>query len=263
MNESREERLMTAFSSLAAVLTEEYDVVGLLDSLVQESVALLGSQAGALLLADSAGGLHLTAATDEKASFVEMMQIETGIGPCVECISTGQAVSVADIAEVGEQWAAFRDTALEQGYRSMQATPLRLRGRTVGGMNLFRSSVGAFDERDAAALQTLTDVAAIGIMQQNRLEESNRVAEQLQSALDSRILIEQAKGVVAHAASVDVDEAFRMLRAYARGHSVGLRVVAAAVIEHGIDVTADAEAVPLLEPPGRGQPAVAQPDRTV
>lgn len=234
MNVNREERLVSAFSSLAQVLTDDYDIVGLLDSLVNEGVGLLGSQAGALLLKDSTGRLHMTAATDERASFVEMMQMESGTGPCVTCATTGEPVSVPDIADVDDSWSEFREAALAQGFHSVHATPLRLRGRVVGSMNLFRSNVGAFNERDTVALQALTDIAAIGIMQQHRLEESTRVADQLQSALDSRVLIEQAKGVLAHAASIDVDDAFRMLRDHARRHRIGLRAVAQDVVLRGM-----------------------------
>ena len=234
--QSREARLNAAFVALADTLTEDYDVVDLMHTLVQECTEILDAQAGGLMLADAEGELQLLASTSESADLVEVLQLNAGVGPCVDCFSTGTTISVADIAASGDSWPAFRVAALEQGFLSVHATPLRLRGQVIGTMNLFGTSVGALSKADADVAQALADVATIGILQERINRQSHFVAEQLQHALDSRVLIEQAKGVLAQAGGLDVDEAFRTLRRYARDHNMALRVVAEQVVNRSLDV---------------------------
>jgi len=236
--QSREERLNAAFVTVADTLIEDYDVVDLLHTLVQECTEILDAQAGGLMLADAEGELQLLASTSEGVGLVEVMQLDAGVGPCVECYTTGTAISVSDIGESGDTWPAFRAAALAQGFLSVHATPLRLRGDVIGAMNLFGTSVGALTRRDADVAQALADVATIGILQERVNRQSHFVSEQLQRALDTRILVEQAKGVLAEAGGLDVDEAFRALRSYARDHNMVLRNVAEAVVNRRIDVLA-------------------------
>jgi GAF domain-containing protein len=235
---SREARLNAAFVAVADTLTEDYDVVDLMHTLVQECTDILDAQAGGLMLADADGDLQLLASTSESAGLVEVMQLNAGVGPCVDCFTSGETVSVADIAASGDAWPAFREAALEQGFLSVHATPLRLRGDVIGTMNLFGTSVGALSGADSDVAQALADVATIGILQERINRQSQFVAEQLQHALDSRVLIEQAKGVLAQAGGLDVDEAFRTLRRYARDHNLALRTVAEGVVSRSIDVLA-------------------------
>lgn len=233
---SREAKLSAAFVTLADTLTADYDVVDLLHTLVEECTALLDTQGGGLMLADPSGNLQLVASTSERTDFVEIMQLNAGSGPCVDCFTTGMAVAVADIDKQGMKWPEFRVAALQRGFHSVNAVPLRLRGTVIGTMNLFGTSVGELSSSDAAAAQALADVATIGILQERLIRESGIVSEQLQRALDSRILIEQAKGVLSETGQMDMDEAFTALRAYARNSNLNLRLVAEGVTNRSLDI---------------------------
>jgi GAF domain-containing protein len=233
---SREARLNAAFVLVADTLTADYDVVDLLHTLVSECTQIVDAQAGGLMLVDGDGNLQLMASTSESADLVEVLQLAAGVGPCVDCFTTGVAVSVPDIAASGKRWPAFRAAALSQGFFSVHATPMRLRGEIIGTMNLFGTQTGALTRRDAEAAQALADVATIGILHERIATQSHLVSEQLQRALDSRILIEQAKGAVSQARGVSMDQAFTALRKYARNHNLTLRSVSEAITHRTLDV---------------------------
>jgi len=236
--ESREARLTAAFVTLADTLTTEYDVVDLLDLLVRECTEILDVEAGGLMLADSEGNLQLVASTSEQAELVEVMQLNAGAGPCLDCFATGEPVSVSDIDQLSDRWPAFRIAALEQGFRSVYAAPMKLRGDVIGTMNLLSTNLGDLNDRDIAVAQALTDVATIGILQERMIRESGIISEQLQRALDSRILIEQAKGVLSQTGHMDMEEAFSTMRNFARKNQLSLHVVAQGVTTRSIDVLA-------------------------
>lgn len=235
---SREARLNATFVIAADTLIADYDMVDLMHTLVRECTEILGATAGGLMLTDSDGRLQLIASTSESADLVEVMQLSAGAGPCIECFTTGTAVSVADIDASGVRWPAFRQAALEQGFLSAHATPMRLRGEVVGTVNLFSAKIGEMRRRDAAVAQALADVATIGILQERLNSHSQILAEQLQRALDSRIVIEQAKGVLAQATSLSMDDSFNAIRAYARNHNLPLRVVADKITSRTLDLRA-------------------------
>ncbi|CAN5139321.1 GAF and ANTAR domain-containing protein [soil metagenome] len=232
---SRETRINAAFVTLADTLTTEYDMVDLLDTLVQECVGILGVQAGGLMLVDGSGQLHLMTSTSEAAGFVEVMQLNGAAGPCIDCFRTGVAVSVPSIAD-SQDWPQFRAAALGQGFRSVLATPMKLRGKILGTMNLFGALAGEVSARDAAVAQALADVATIGILQERVIREGHLMEEQLHRALDSRILIEQAKGVIANELSISMNDAFALLRTHAREHDLPIRLVAARVSNRELTV---------------------------
>lgn len=233
---SREERISEAFLKVADTLVAGYDVVDLLSTLVHECADLLGQQAGGIMIVDITGELELVASTSEAAEFVEVMQLAAGRGPCVECFDTGKPVSVPDISAVGERWPQFHDAALARGFLSLHATPMRLRDKVVGTMNLMGTEVGALNERDARLAQALADVAIIGILQERSLRDPRILSEQVHIALDSRVLVEQAKGVLAHVLRLDTEDAFNALRSYARTNHLPLREVAEGVVNRTIDV---------------------------
>lgn len=235
---SRESRLNAAFVMVADTLTADYDVVDLLHTLVNECTEIVDARAGGLMLVDADGNLQVVASTSESADLVEVLQLAAGIGPCLDCFATGEQVSVPDIANSGERWSAFKEAALDQGFRSVHATPLRLRGDTIGTMNLFSRSIGALSPRNAAAAQALADVATIGILHERIASHANVVAEQLQKALDSRVLIEQAKGAIAQANGTSMDESFAILRRYARNHNLTLHAVSQAITDRSIAIRA-------------------------
>ena len=235
---SREKRINEAFVTLANTLMDSYDVVDLLSTLMKECVDLLDVQAGGLLLSDGEGNLELVASTSEEATFVEIMTLAAGAGPCVESFETGRPVASADIEETGDRWPEFRLAAAQSGFRSAHATPMRLRGQVIGAMNLMSTSVGTLNERDEALAQALADVATLGILQERSQRDPHFVTEQLHLALDSRVMVEQAKGVLAHTQKATMDDAFNMLRNYARAGNQSLREVAEGVVARTIDVGA-------------------------
>lgn len=231
MNDApREYELARAFVTLADTLVADYDVLDLLQNLVDTSVSLLDSEAGGLLLADEFGTLTLVASTSEESSLVELLQLESGQGPCMEAFRTGEIVEVVDLSTDHGVWPDFRKGALEQGFRSVLAVPLRLRNETIGTLNLFRPTVGPMIPADIAIARGLADIATIGIIQERAVRESDIARQQLQHALNSRVIIEQAKGVIAQLHGVSMDEAFRTLREYSRNNQVALRDVADLVV---------------------------------
>lgn len=231
---SRARRVSTAFVKIADSLVTDYDVVVLLHTLVDESVAILDAAAAGLLLADPAGNLQVMASTSEESQLVEVLQLEAGEGPCVDCFRTGAVVVIQDIAVDGSRWPQFQSSALSQGFQSMHAVPMRVRDRTIGALNLFRKSPGPLSAEDAAIAQAFADVATICLLQERALRESEIINEQLQHALNGRILIEQAKGVISHTANVDINRAFILLRDYARAHNQAIYETAEKVINRTI-----------------------------
>jgi GAF domain-containing protein len=178
-DQSRESKIVSTFVTLADTLITGFDIVELLHTLVVECTELVGSEAGGLMLADSSGELQLVASTSEAAELVEIMQLGAGSGPCIECFTSGKPVVVDDIDSFASQWPLFQKAALQQGFRSANCTPLRLRGQIIGTMNLFGSTVGAMREADIALAQALSDVATIGILQERSIRETGIVSEQL------------------------------------------------------------------------------------
>jgi GAF domain-containing protein len=234
---SREAGLLEAFATLADTLVADYDVVEMLQVLVDTCREVLDVTAVGLLLADpDAGNLDLVASTSEESRIVETLQLGAEAGPCVECFRTGRPVLVPDIEATGDRWAEFRASAAEQGFRGVFAIPMRLREQTIGALNLFRSETGQLNERDLRAAQALADVATIGILHERSFRANDILRDQLQGALNSRVAIEQAKGVLAHRHEIDMDEAFRMLRGYARSNRLPLAAVARGVVERRIRV---------------------------
>jgi GAF domain-containing protein len=233
---SRAERVGAAFVKLTGAMVADYDVLDLLHALVEASVDLLDATAAGLLLADPHGDLQVVASTSEESQLVEILQLRAGEGPCVECYETGVPVVVEDIASMHGQWPGFQAAALSQGFRSVQAVPLRVHGKTIGAMGLFGKDPGAMTREDSTIGQALADVATISILQERTIRESVLVNEQLQRALNSRILIEQAKGVVAYRSEVNMEEAFRRLRDFARTSNQSLQATAWQVIERTLRI---------------------------
>jgi GAF domain-containing protein len=233
---TREARLSVAFVHLADTLVAEFDIVDLLHTLVYNCTELLDVTEAGLVLALTGRDLQVMASTSERSSLIEALQLESHDGPCMACFETGEVVTVPDIRQDQTPWPEFRELALAQGFRSVHAVPLHLRQRTIGALNLFRDEPGTLTPADALVAQALADVATIGILQERLLSEQRMVGEQLQRALDGRIIIEQAKGVLSEWHRIPVDEAFSRLRTYARSTNTRLLDVASDVIERRLDV---------------------------
>jgi GAF domain-containing protein len=184
-----------------------------------------------LLLADQKGRLEFMAASEESVRSLELFQVQSQEGPCQDAYRTGRPVVNADLEQAADRWPRFAPTAVQAGFRSVHAFPLRLRNERIGAMNVFSDHVGGrLDESDIAIVQALADVASIGLLQERAISRGEHLTEQLQSALNSRIVIEQAKGAVAQRRGVSVDEAFNLIRSYARRNKLRLGNVAKEVI---------------------------------
>jgi len=228
---SREAVLVDTFAALADSLVAGFDVIELLQTLVETCSRVLDVDEAGILLADEDGDLEVVASTSESSTLVETMQLDARSGPCWTSFATAAPVSLPDVDVDRERWPEFVEVAREQGFRSAHAVPLRLRGTVIGTLNLLRSSVGELNDRDVRVAQALADVATIGILQERTLRESAVVQQQLQGALDTRVVIEQAKGVVAHVRGVSTDEAFVLIRRHARENRLKLADVASQLVE--------------------------------
>jgi transcriptional regulator with GAF, ATPase, and Fis domain len=227
---SRERRLVETFVALADTLVEDFDVVEFFSSLTERVVQLqIASEVG-ILLVDEAGDLQFVAASHERTHLLELFQVQNQEGPCQDCFSTGMPVGVDDLEAARDRWPLFAPRALSAGFRSVQAVPLRLRGNILGAFNLFLTEPGGIDQQAEAVVQAMADVATIGLLQQRELDRAHAVAGQLQRALQTRIGIEQAKGVVSERMGIPMDAAFVLLRGYARNHNRKLSDVARDVV---------------------------------
>jgi hypothetical protein len=220
-------RVRETFIELTDTLVTDFDVIDYLGRLADRCTELLGVSACGILLADHHGVLNLLGASTEQARLLELWQLQNAEGPCLDAYRTGQPVQCADMADASERWPRFAAAAATAGFASVQVLPMRLREQQLGAVNLFSAEPGPLDADSIALGQALADAATIGIIHQRSLAASEFVAEQLQTALNSRILIEQAKGFLAERFTVSVEEAFGMMRSYARGHHRKLTDVAA------------------------------------
>jgi GAF domain-containing protein len=233
---SRQELLARTFVELADTLVDEFDVVELLAHLAERCVELFDAAAAGLLVTDATGVLRPMAATSETMELIEVFQLQNAEGPCFDCYRSGEAIEVDDLASAADRWPRLVPIATGAGFRSAHAFPLRLRGRVLGALNLFRLSPGRLQPADVVAAQALTDVATIAILQHRAAVDAQTLSEQLHFALNSRIAIEQAKGIVAQKTGIGMDEAFTRMRAYARGSRRQLSEVAQDVIDRRVDV---------------------------
>jgi transcriptional regulator with GAF, ATPase, and Fis domain len=222
--------LAETFVSLADTLVDDYDVVDLLDRLVSAFIRLLGFTAAAILLDDQRGNLAVMASSSEESRLLEVYQLQSAQGPCLDCVRTAVCVSCPDLAREVERWPLFVPAAQLAGFQSVVAVPLRLRHATIGALNLFQDRVRETSADEQRLAQALADIATIGILQQRSVHRSSVLAEQLQQALNSRVIIEQAKGLLAERQSCSMEAAFDTLRRYARDHNLKLAEAARAVL---------------------------------
>jgi transcriptional regulator with GAF, ATPase, and Fis domain len=233
---------------LADALVADFDVVELLTMLTDGCIDVLDVRAAGLMLAAPDGDLRVMASSSEAVRMLELFELQSQEGPCLDCYRTGVPVVNQDLATAGGRWHRFAAEALAAGFHSVHALPMRLRGAVIGALNLFHGEPGEMRRADVAAAQAMADVATIAILQHRAMLEARVVDEQLDHALDSRIVIEQAKGMVAEREGVNMDQAFSRLRHHARNHDLRLADLARDVIGGTVTVAA-------LDPPPPGPPS--------
>lgn len=226
----RQADLAQRFVDLADTLVDDYDVVEVLDGLMSTCLELLDVEEAGLLLNDPQGNLQRVASSSEETRLLELLQVQTHEGPCVEAVRTGQTIIVPDIAKSASRWPAFAERSAADGFKSVYAFPLRLRDSTIGGLNLFGAHVDALDEEGRVIAKALADIATIGILQQRSIHRTSLLAENLQRALNTRIVVEQAKGILAERGGLPMQETFTVLRSYARSHNLKLSDLAHSIV---------------------------------
>jgi len=225
------ERLSKIFVEVADTLVDDFDLYDFLQMLTMRTASLVGASTVGLLLADQRGTLRFMAASDEQTRILEAFQVQSSEGPCIDAYRTAEAVLTADLRKAAGRWPEFTRHALDAGFRSVHTFPMRVRQEVIGALNVFGNEIGGnFDDTDVQIVQALTDVAAIGLLQERLVRRGEVLTEQLQSALNSRIVIEQAKGAIAQAQGVSIDAAFNTLRGYARRNNRKLTEVAREVL---------------------------------
>jgi GAF domain-containing protein len=234
---AREAMLAQRLVELADTLVADFDVIELLTHLTDGCIDVLDVAAAGLMLAAPDGDLRVMASSSEAMRLLELFEVQAREGPCLDCYRAGEPLINQDLATVGDRWPSFAPEALAAGFHSVNAIPMRLRGTVIGALNLFHVHPGTMRSADVAAAQAMADVATIAILQHRATHEAQMVNEQLNHALNSRVIIEQAKGMLAERAAVDVDQAFGMLRSYARSHNLRLVDVARDIIQGTLPVS--------------------------
>jgi len=234
----RETLLARTFVELADSLVADFDVVELLTVLADRCVEVLDVAAAGLMLVASEGDLRVMASSSEAMRVLELFEVQSQEGPCLDCFRTGQPVDNPDLATIDGRWPLFAAEALAAGFHSVCALPMRLRGVVIGALNLFRHETGRMGPDDVGVAQALADIATIAILQHRATVGAQIVNEQLNQALNSRIVIEQAKGMLAERAGLNVEQAFSVLRNHARNNNLRLVDVASHVIDGTLPTSA-------------------------
>ena len=229
--DQHEQRLARVFVEMADTLVDDFDMLEFLNTLVERCVELLSVTAAGVVLSDQKGGLAMAAASSEQVRLVELFSLQADDGPCLDCVRTGQPVSSGDLGAESDRWPRFAPAARAAGFLAAYAVPMRLRQTVIGSLNLLNTVPDDVDESNVLLGQALADVATIGLLQQRAIHDSAMLVEQLNSALNSRVVIEQAKGVLFAHGGVSMQVAFAALRSYARRNNLRLVDVARSVAE--------------------------------
>ncbi|HUG07349.1 MAG TPA: GAF and ANTAR domain-containing protein [Acidimicrobiia bacterium] len=228
----REGRLVRVLVSMADTLVLDFDPIDLFYELVGSCTDLLDVAQAGLLLTDGNGELRVVAASSEATAVVELLELDNQGGPGMEAFRTGRPVRSGDLAgsKARHRWTEFGEAARGAGFRAVTAVPMRLRDQVLGALNLFSTEAVDLTDEDLTVAQAMADLATIAILQDRGTIDDRTLISQLRAALETRVVIEQAKGVVAHGAEVTMDEAFRRIRNHARSNNERLRDVTAAIV---------------------------------
>ncbi len=234
---ARESLLIETIVELADNLVDNFDVIDVLTKLSYRCADILDVDAAGVMLSTPSGELQFVAASSESMTVLELFQIQAEEGPCVDCYATGTAVVSERLTDPDERWPRFSPRALAQGFHSVYCLPMHLRGRTIGALNLFFNREGPLSRDDAVLAQGLADVATIAILQHRTSLDASTLNGQLSHALNSRIIIEQAKGMISQTLNCDMNEAFRALRHFSRNKNLGLTLVAGQIVTRELFVS--------------------------
>jgi GAF domain-containing protein len=235
---SREAAIIDAFVHLSDTLVDDYDVIDFLHVLTDRCVALADVTEAGVMLAAPSGNLQAVAASSERTHLLELFELQNRDGPCLEAFRTGQVVVSPQLADERARWPRFAERALQVGFVAVQSIPLRLRDEVIGALNLLRSDPGELTADDSNLVRALADIATVGVLQERTIADTRSTARGLQTALTSRIRIEQAKGVLAERAGISVDDAFERMRGFARSNRVGITSVAERVLDGSLTIDA-------------------------
>jgi GAF domain-containing protein len=224
------EKLATVFVDMTDTLVDDFDAIDFLNSLTEHAAAISGADAVGLMLADQRGHLQYLASSNDTGKLLELLQLQVEEGPCIDCYSSGHPIVNADLSTATDRWPLFAPKALAAGFQSVHAFPMRLRENVIGALNLFGRPLTDFSPDETRIVQALADIATIAILQERNVVRAETLTEQLQGALNSRIVIEQAKGALAQLEGTTPTEAFESLRARARDSRRRLTDVAAEVL---------------------------------
>lgn len=239
------EQLAYVFVEVADTLVDDFDLIEFMQMVTVRTAELFNVSAAGLLLADDGGRLHLMAASDERTETLELFQLQAQEGPCQDCFTSGARVSETDLTTAADRWPRFAPHAIAAGFGAVHAFPMRLRGEVIGALNLFSNKPGSMQVLERGLVQALADVATVALLQERAIRRGEVLTEQLHGALNSRIAIEQAKGALSQIHDCGTDEAFDLMRAYARAHGQRLTEIA-------IHVTTNPDQVSELTTPPPG-----------
>jgi GAF domain-containing protein len=228
---SNEALLARTFVDIVDTMVEDFDVVDLLTLLADGCVEVLDVAAAGLMLVAAEGDLRVVASSSEAVRLVELFEVQSDEGPCVDAFRSAAPVVNQDLTMIDGRWPRFAPVAIDAGFRSVHALPMRLRGAVIGALNLFGADQGALEESDILAAQALADVATIAILHHRAASEIQLVNEQLTFALNSRVATEQAKGILAERLGLDMEQAFERLRNHARNHNLRLVDLARDIVD--------------------------------
>lgn len=242
MSNGREPQVIDTFLALTDTLVRDFDALDMLSMLSERCVQLLDVTAAGVILTDGTGpegALSVAAASSERTRLLEVFAVAIDGGPCVDCVRSGQPVFTSDLTAPGarERWPRYAEVATDAGFHATHALPMRLRDDVVGVLTLLHTDQHVLADPDSRLGQALADAATIGLLHERAVRHAETVQEQLQGALNSRVIIEQAKGVLAHQANLDPEEAFTIMRSHARGHGLRLTDLARDVVDRTVDLT--------------------------
>ncbi|MBA8827078.1 transcriptional regulator with GAF, ATPase, and Fis domain [Saccharopolyspora lacisalsi] len=235
MSNEREQRLAQTFVALSDTLVDDFDVLDFLCLLAERSAELLDVTAAGVILSDQRGGWHPTAASSEDAQLLELFTAQTREGPFLECLRSGAPVAIPDLSAESERWPHFTETALAAGFHAAYAVPMRLRRESIGALTLLNTEAVGVDETSTQLGQALADVATVGLLHQRSVQRNEVLHEQLQATLHHRTVIEQAKGVLAEHGGLTMQQAFELLRGYARTNGQHLSHIACSLADGTIN----------------------------